>query len=156
MDSKPSFCGSTFAACAAKSSRIPRTRATSSRPPASAISLPKRLSPLTNIASKRIPKDLKKMKYQDFPDCHSQTPFAIVSTGMRYAILYRHICRRTSAANSTEIAQCASTGRGESADHIAAIKQRNDIVMKKLALLVLPLLLLGAVAASGCGKTPGG
>ena len=28
--------------------------------------------------------------------------------------------------------------------------------MKKLALLVLPLLLLGAVAASGCGKTPGG
>ncbi len=28
--------------------------------------------------------------------------------------------------------------------------------MKKLALLVLPLLLLGAVAVSGCGKTPGG
>ena len=28
--------------------------------------------------------------------------------------------------------------------------------MKKLALLVLPLLLLGALAASGCGKTPGG
>jgi plastocyanin len=27
--------------------------------------------------------------------------------------------------------------------------------MKKLALLVLPLLLLGAVAAAGCGKTPG-
>lgn len=28
--------------------------------------------------------------------------------------------------------------------------------MKKLAFLVLPLLLLGALAASGCGKTPGG
>ena len=28
--------------------------------------------------------------------------------------------------------------------------------MKKLALLVLPLLLLGAIAAAGCGKTPGG
>lgn len=28
--------------------------------------------------------------------------------------------------------------------------------MKKLAVLVLPLLLLGAIAAAGCGKTPGG
>lgn len=28
--------------------------------------------------------------------------------------------------------------------------------MKKLAILMLPLLLLGAVMAAGCGKTPGG
>jgi plastocyanin len=28
--------------------------------------------------------------------------------------------------------------------------------MKKLAVLVLPLLLLGAIAAAACGKTPGG
>lgn len=28
--------------------------------------------------------------------------------------------------------------------------------MKKLAVLVLPLLLFGAIAAAGCGKTPGG
>ncbi len=28
--------------------------------------------------------------------------------------------------------------------------------MKKLALLVLPLLLLGVIAVAGCGKTPGG
>jgi plastocyanin len=28
--------------------------------------------------------------------------------------------------------------------------------MKKLALLVVPLLLLGVIAAAGCGKTPGG
>lgn len=28
--------------------------------------------------------------------------------------------------------------------------------MKKLAMLMLPLLLLGAIVAAGCGKTPGG
>lgn len=28
--------------------------------------------------------------------------------------------------------------------------------MKKLAILMLPLLLLGAIVAAGCGKTPGG
>ena len=28
--------------------------------------------------------------------------------------------------------------------------------MKKLALLMLPFLILGAMAAAGCGKTPGG
>ncbi len=28
--------------------------------------------------------------------------------------------------------------------------------MKKLAVLMLPFLILGAMAAAGCGKTPGG
>lgn len=60
------------------------------------------------------------MKYQDFPDCHSQTPFAIVNTGMRYAILFRHIGRGMTKAPFTETTPYISTGRGELADHIAA------------------------------------
>lgn len=48
------------------------------------------------------------------------------------------------------------TGRGAIRLRLLDPRERTDIIMKKLAALGITLLLIGAFAVAGCGKTPGG